>query len=119
MNLAHLNKGSLFLALPDEIKIECLSYLPSQDLARKVSLVCKDLCRIAFDDGLWKEKTIQRFGHVEGNTFFATTQNWKTTYIALINLQNKNKRSYLKQSHYEITIPFNEFSDVLPIWKLQ
>jgi hypothetical protein len=51
------------LGIPDEVKIRIFKYLKVSDFL-KVSLVCKYLCSVAEDDGLWKYFALRDYPYI-------------------------------------------------------
>lgn len=69
--------------LPPEILLQIFSYFPAEEIASKITLVCKKWNELANNEELWKKITLSKFGTDKSEAEFKKKEKWKTTYISL------------------------------------
>lgn len=78
---------SFLLSLNNDIKTEVISYLTDEDLACKLSLICREMLKflttMEMDEKLWKEKSIRLIGKEYEKQLLTTFGNWKFAYFNL------------------------------------
>jgi hypothetical protein len=89
-----VNQTHSILSFDENLIMEIFSYLSAEELAKKVSLVCKIFCNMAQKEKLWKDLTIRQFGKLEKYQSMITFTTWKRTYIELQELATTSSKDW-------------------------
>lgn len=78
-----VNQAHSILTFSEDLTMEIFSYFSVEELAGKVSSVCKRFNHVAQADKLWKALTIRQFGDPDNYQSIVSSTIWKKIYLEL------------------------------------
>lgn len=83
------NSLTYLSSLSDEINLHIFLFLSDEDLACRVSSVCKKFLQISSDDALWKRRSVCLMGGDLGQQFLNVYRDWKVAYFNFKKMNQK------------------------------